>query len=291
MKLFLTFPGAKLKLAPTSNELVHLKQWCNAHVFYDNELRTRWNEHRIENLRYKSLNDDEESFLIDKIREQNRRLTFKSNFEVLGNHLSPWSQETVKNEPMLFSCDLNTALSLGGPITKEFIRACPDEFRYSPDAIFDSRVHMLMPTWIPAIPGWHLDDVPRTRPDGQPDHANPAYKAKHVFGLVGDEAKANTEFIIGDITLPDIELYPQRSIYGIWHDMLESFIKNGTLRTEVVPTRRVIKFDWQGFHRGVAAQGNGWRWFGRLTINTHRKPTNEIRQQVQVYMPWPTDGW
>jgi len=217
-------------------------------------------------------------------------LNFKSEFELLSE-LSAWSQDTVKSEQMLFSCDIQYALAMGGPITKEFIRKCPAEFINSPDAIFDSRVHMLMPTWIPAIPGWHLDDVPRTRPDGQPDHSTPVYKAEHVMAIVGDEAQANTEFLTGNIELEDVELHSKRSIYGIWNDELEELISASKLTPQVIPTKRVIKFDWQSFHRGVAAKGNGWRWFGRLTINTHRKPTNELRQQVQVYMPWPTEGW
>jgi hypothetical protein len=217
-------------------------------------------------------------------------INFHSDFQLL-DEMESFDQTTVKNEPMLFSADLAYSASAGGPITREFLKKCPKEFLESPDAIFDSRVHMLMPNWIPAIPGWHLDDVPRTRSDGQPDHVNPAYKAEHVLGIIGDEPQANTEFLVGDIRLSDVELNPKRSIYGIWNDDLEKMISGCRLEPKIVPTKRLVRFNWQSFHRGVPAKGNGWRWFGRLTINTHRKPTNEIRQQVQVYMAWPTEGW
>ena len=35
---------------------------------------------------------------------------------------SDWSQEEIKNEPMLFNCSIKAATELGGPITKEFLK-------------------------------------------------------------------------------------------------------------------------------------------------------------------------
>lgn len=39
--------------------------------------------------------------------------------------------------------------------------------------------------------------------------------------------------------------------------------------------------------------GNGWRWFGRISRNTDRVKTvtNEIRMNAQVYLEFPMEGW
>src|ERR1700749_4013133 len=78
--------------------------------------------------------------------------------------------EVLKNEPMFFNSDLNFAYEAGGPATRSFIDALPDGWKAEP-AVIDTRVHMLMPGWFPAIPGFHHDDVPR-----------PAIPVGHHFG-------------------------------------------------------------------------------------------------------------
>lgn len=107
----------------------------------------------------------------------------------LGDSLPLYPEREVKNEPMLFSCDFNSAYYLGGCITRRFLEILPTDFRNSKDLIIDSRVHMLMPGFWPCIPGYHLDDIPRELPNGQPNHKNPSYLAEHVMCLVnGDVA-------------------------------------------------------------------------------------------------------
>jgi len=128
---------------------------------------------------------------------------FNSQIE-FGKELPFFSVEEIKNEPMLFNCNREYAYKLGGTLTKTFIDALSQDFAYSKDLIIDSRVHMLMPQWFPCIPGFHLDDVPREREDGQPNHLNPSYKAKHCMALIGDCCP--TEFAIGDSEFPDVEL-------------------------------------------------------------------------------------
>ena len=97
---------------------------------------------------------------------------FDSKFEVGDDFINrPYSDDEVKNEPMLFSCNFEYALILGGPLTARFLAALPPEFLMAKDLIIDSRVHMLMPGWFPCIPGYHHDDVPRaSRLCGQPNY-------------------------------------------------------------------------------------------------------------------------
>jgi hypothetical protein len=206
----------------------------------------------------------------------------------LGRHLPAFSQDEIKNEPMLFSCDWEAARELGGPLTLEFMRNLARSWEPGNDIIIDSRVHMLMPGWYPCIPGWHHDDVPRTRADGQPNYEAPDYKAEHCMALVGGDI-CPTQFALGTHTLPDIPM--GGVIYKRWHPIVETQVRSQVLRLWDAPPNRLVFFDWQTMHQGTRANASGWRWFIRASRNTRRHPTNEPRRQVQVYLEFPMEGW
>lgn len=218
-------------------------------------------------------------------------MKFNSTFKDLGEFRSDFSQEEIKNEPMLFNCDVPFAYQNGGPITRNFIDSLPESWRGNIfDLVIDSRVHMLMPGWFSCIPGFHHDDVPRSRDDGQPNYINPEYKSEHLMGLVNGDI-CPTEFAVGEI---DLEIPPLGSIiYREWHKEVESAVTIGKMKSELAKSGRYIEFDWQSFHQGTKAIGNGFRWFIRISRNTSRNQniTNEIRKQVQVYLEAPMDGW
>jgi hypothetical protein len=206
------------------------------------------------------------------------------------------SDEAVKKEPMFFNSDYQFAYENGGEITKSFLAALPDDWKSN--VVFDSRVHMLMPGWYPAIPGYHHDDVPRPEipvgqhfiTAGQPDYDNPRYKAEHIMGLVNAEI-CPTKFVIGECKMPSI---PEGElIYRKWHEEVKQLIADNKVQVVDAPNKQLIYFDWQCFHTGDKAVTNGWRWFGRISRNTERvnKITNEIRTQVQVYLEFPMEGW
>ncbi len=223
--------------------------------------------------------------------------TFDSRFEVGRPFAADVQNEAIKNEPMFFNCDAGFAYDNGGPITRSFLANLPAAW-IRQRLVFDSRVHMLMPGWYPAIPGYHHDDVPRPPipvgqhfiTAGQPDYDNPAYRAQHIFGLVNAEV-APTDFAVGRCTMPEV---PDRElIYRCWHGEVERLLAAGELQRVSAPDRRLIHFDCDAFHTGVKALASGWRWFGRASINTDRvhKVTNEIRRQAQVYLEFPMEGW
>lgn len=226
-------------------------------------------------------------------------LHFNSGYNVLPGLLPDFDPLTVEQEPQFFSADIAYAYYHGGPITRAFIDALPAEWRGDPAAVLDSRVHMLMAGWYPCIPGWHLDDIPRTRKDGQPDHANPAYRADHILALIGDCSR--TAFLTGNIKLMDVPdgelpttgICPATSIYGKWHGDIEQYLeyRQEAVRQEYAPERRLIQFNDQSFHRGSPATHSGWRWFARVSRNTQRPIYNKTRTQTQVYLPAPNEGW
>lgn len=218
-----------------------------------------------------------------------------SQMTVLPGELPQFSQDQVKNEPMLFNCNANSAYQLGGPITQEFISLLPDEWKSVP-LVIDSRVHMLMPGWYPCIPGWHHDDVPRTRADGQPNYAEGQDRSEHIIALVNGDI-CPTRFATGLATFST----PRSGvIYAAWHKRVEQLIERGQLTTQDAPSNRLIHFNDRTWHTGTKAVSNGWRFFIRASrywdadgnVIARRNPrTNEVRRQVQVYLDDPHKGW
>lgn len=220
---------------------------------------------------------------------------FNSAVQMRGAFPAEFPDSVVKNEPMFFNCDLAFAHANGGPITRAFIEALPADWSQGP-VVLDSRVHMLMKGWYPCIPGFHHDDVPRRKDArGQPNYENPEYRAEHLMGLVNAHI-APTLFALSPQggESPRFELPGEdRVVYEAWHWEVEKHLAEGRLVPMEAPSGQLIQFDWQSWHTGQRAVGNGWRWFVRLSRNTARTDniTNEFRRQVQVYLEAPMQGW
>ena len=198
-----------------------------------------------------------------------------------------YSDDEIKREPQFFSADLEYVVDHGGPITKDFVFSLPVNWR-SENLIIDSRVHMLMPGWYPCIPGWHLDDVPRNRADGQPDHTSPLNQTRHLTAIVGDESQ--TIFGIGSFSLMDVPI-GAGVVYSIWHKEVELLVSRGVVVEKKLEPGQVMLFNHKTWHRGAAATKSGWRWFIRATIGSSRRFRNEMRTQTQVYLTAPFEGW
>lgn len=222
--------------------------------------------------------------------------TFDSQFRLRTGFAQNIGNDEIKNEPMFFNSDLEFAYENSGPITRSFIENLPLDWKS--DVIFDSRVHMLMPGWYPAIPGYHHDDVPRPpipvgqhfATAGQPDYDNPRYLSRHILGLVNGDI-CPTHFAVGRSEFSQI--HGGELIYRQWHQEVMAKLETGELSKHIAPDRTLVEFDWQTWHTGSKAVRNGWRWFGRVSRDTDRvlTPSNEIRHQVQVYMEFPMEGW
>lgn len=222
---------------------------------------------------------------------------FNSQIEIIRPFATYCDNSQIKDEPMFFNSDWQFAYDEGGPITKSFLMSLPDDWKNGP-LVFDSRVHMLMPGWYPAIPGFHHDDVPRPEipvgqhfaTAGQPDYDSPRYLSEHILGLVNADV-CPTEFALGECHMPKVE--DGEIIYRKWHLEVEQLLAKRLMHKAIAPDRMLVKFDWQTFHSGSKAVSNGWRWFGRVSRNTDRTNTvtNEIRRNAQVYLEFPMQGW
>lgn len=206
-------------------------------------------------------------------------MRFIPSWTVVGK-MKARAEHEVRAEPMLFAADRVFAWDHGGPLTREFIGSM-----LGPDVpwVIDSKVVMLMPGFWPCIPGWHHDDVPRTRSDGQPNYDSPEYSARHAMAIVGDCSL--TEFVAEPVDLPPVPV--GRTVYQAWDRMLEAMRP----ATKFLADRDIVCFDAGDFHRGSPATKPGWRWFIRATTDTKRPVMNEVRTQVQVYLSDPSVGW
>lgn len=215
-----------------------------------------------------------------------RMYTFSPSYRSLGMFAIADIQPLIKHEPMLFSADFRFAMQSGGPITRRFLYALPDDIQRRSDLIIDSRVHMLMPGWFPCIPGWHHDDVPRTRPDGQPDYNHPnARDVQHVLAIVDSGTGSMTEFLAQEIVLKEVPL--GKTVYKEF----DKKISETEITVAAAKNGEMIHFDGGAFHRGTPARSTGWRWFCRVSYNSTRTPVNEIRQNANVYMSDLNSGW
>ncbi len=202
----------------------------------------------------------------------------------LGPILKEFSQEEIKNEIMFFRATRDFAYRYGGEPTRYFL----DSLGTSEDIIIDSRVHMLMDGWFPCIPGFHHDDCPRERKDGQPEYYNPSYRSKHAMVLYNGDI-CPTEFAIGEQIFSNPE--DHKVIYKEWHKEVEQLLKQKQLELIKAPNNQIIYFDDRTWHQGTQAVNNGFRLFIRATWNSKLEPKNEIRRQSQVYMNNPMQGW
>lgn len=219
-----------------------------------------------------------------------------SYYEILDTVQSTFDDNEVKNEPMLFNNDIDGAWANGRRLTRCFLNKLPEDW-FNGQLVIDSRVHMLMPGWYPCIPGWHHDDVPRIRSDGQPEYEAPTDRAEHILMLVNAHL-APTEFALGSAPFDVPPL--GEVIYENWHSEVNLAIKAQELVVHSAPDKTLVKFDDRTWHRGVAATGNGWRFFIRASryfdkdgnpIARRNKRTNEVRNQVQIYMSAENAGW
>lgn len=219
-----------------------------------------------------------------------------SQIEELYHLDCEYTTNEVKNEPMLFNNDLDGAIKNGGMITRDFLCHLPHDWWNAP-LVIDSRVHMLMPGWYPCIPGWHHDDVPRLRSDGQPEYEAITPRSEHILFLVNSHL-APTEFALGSA---EFEVPPiGRVIYEDWHKEVNLAIAAKELVVQSVKNQVLTKFNDRTWHRGVAAVDNGWRFFVRASrywdadgnvIARGNERTNEVRKQVQIYMSAENAGW
>jgi len=215
--------------------------------------------------------------------------------EMCRGNISP-NEETIKNEPMVFSATPSFAYNNGGPLTKhavDFISQFADT--KEDNVIIDTRVHMLKPGWFPSIPGWHCDAVPRDNNGHVLLGSNRRKDIRHVLFVVDCGSGSLTEFPEGNSSLSYLNFPPvdqsKENLWGVRSQIIKGQIKAGNIVTRQVESGKFYLFDAYDYHNTTPATGHGFRFFFRASFNTLSTARNEKRNQVQTYLPYEDLGW
>ncbi len=225
---------------------------------------------------------------------------FNLNPPRVGESIPVYSQDTIENTLNLRQVSLEDAARYGGPLT----RAALGAMKFKEDRnyiVVDTKVNLLLDGFIPAIPGWHTDGVPRGEDmnpagKGEPNlgaQINNKITSSHYHLLVTGSI-SQTEFLRDPIAL---DLPSDRALYQVMSKIVNQWIEAetrilGKYREELVftaPAETVVEWDWWNIHQAVPAKGRGWRFLIRVTetdyIEPRTDPADFIRTQSQVYVP------
>lgn len=220
----------------------------------------------------------------------------RNPLQYAGNIEQPTAAE-VKSTPSLFRASLDDAIKYGGDLTRAALNAMNirGDRKY---IIVDTKVHMLMPTFMPAIPSWHTDGAPRgAKPHplakGAPDIFLQEELPDSRFHLLVTGYGCLTEFVSEPTTL-FVPEEPTTQLYAHIDKSIEGMKRQGWDKIISVPSCHVVEFDWWDIHRGIKATAHEWRFLIRVTESDHQKPNTDLREiirtQQQVYVPERV-GW
>jgi hypothetical protein len=212
--------------------------------------------------------------------------SFRSRIAEVGSVDAVVDRDVIHAEPMLFGASVEFAREAGGPLTRIMLNALTEELTgalaycrsTSQHLVIDTRSHMLMPGFTPAIPGWHCDAYPRGAYGEQPWLANGNPSNFHFVCFVSDQADgvSRTEFMQSGVTTNIRNVDPEH----VWASVHKQAY--GDTMTQV--DGQILRFWQPTLHRAKPAHAKGWRWWFRASV-FYRPPENAIRKQVQVYAP------
>lgn len=220
------------------------------------------------------------------------KVLFNRHPLVFGKTIEQPSIELIKNSLGLFNASVEDAARFGGDLTRAALSVMPvtNSRKY---VVVDVKVHMLIPGFLPAIPGWHTDGVPRPQRD-KPDIRLQEGARPSIYHLLVTGSGCLTEFMRDPITL-DVPDEPTPDLYKVIDQQVKARIVSGE-RTDVVaaPSCQVVSWDWWSLHQGVVATKHEWRYLIRVAETDTIHPLTDLRDvlktQQQVYVPL-SFGW
>jgi hypothetical protein len=233
------------------------------------------------------------------------RLAFNRTPLAVSRTIEQPSMAEVKSTPSLWQASLADALRYGGDLARAAIGAM--NLRHDrAHVVVDTKVHMLMPGFSPAIPGWHTDGAPRgesLNPLGtgapnlfaqeftaEPNFAAQEVRRPHRFHTITTGFGCLTEFVAEPVAI-DVPDAPTKKLYSVISREVER-IKPATRK---LVSCQATEFDWWDLHRASIATAHEWRFFIRVTETDWWAPQSDLRAimrtQQQVYIADPAFGW
>jgi hypothetical protein len=145
--------------------------------------------------------------------------TFTSQIELVGHVPALATAEEIEGETMLFSASPAFAFEKGGPLTRAFLEGAGPALgdmalfcaSHRMHIVIDTRSHMLMRGFSPAIGGWHCDAYPRP-PEGQPDLTKGTPGMHHITAFCSThpvEGVSRTSYLSNGYSV-DVDVNPDR---------------------------------------------------------------------------------
>jgi len=224
-------------------------------------------------------------------------IEFTRNPVKVGNSIEEPSQELIETSMNLRQVSLEDAARYGGPITRSALGAM--EFKGDrKHIIVDTKVHLLMKGWVPAIPGWHTDGVPRGVEMNPAGSGAPNFRAQVEekvtaprYHLLVTGTHCPTRFMAEPYSF-DLDIEGGRDLYKEMSKQANEAA--GTYPVFDTPASTVVEWDWWNVHTAQVSSGRGWRYLIRVTetdyIEPRKDPQDFIRTQNQVYVPLEF-GW
>lgn len=188
----------------------------------------------------------------------------------------------LRKEKSMYQASMGFAFDNGGPITSEFIDKLP--FSFGDNVLVDVRVHQLQKGYYPAIPGYHLDWLPRTD-GGEHPIVDTIPDYDHVVLIVAETSL--TEFVADPISL----VLPDKRAFEWANNEIKRWQKLDKVKTEHVISGDMVQFTSRDWHRPSPAEGSEWRLLIRASRIDHKKPVNRLVDQSQVYIPIEEASW
>lgn len=210
--------------------------------------------------------------------------------------------------PNLERASLQNAVLFGGPAVRRCLEQAPIVGDHTHVHV-DTKVSLLLPGFIPAIPGWHTDGVPRRNVEPVGDDAvisasasntgAPSLASQALLEARGYRPRFHTIHVGNDcptrfmrypcaMTLAhdnDSDLYREISVNvnAAKHLEQDAFLD--------APLGQWMSWDWWNIHTATPAETRGWRLLIRVT-ESDQPPLDAgfIRSQTQVYVPTEF-GW
>lgn len=214
-----------------------------------------------------------------------------------GNLIEQPPELELKNTFSLWNASYDDAIRYGGAITRDALQAM--NLRHDrKNIIVDTKIHMLMPGWSPAIPGWHVDGAPRNaqyHPNGSdaPDTLIQERLRYNRYHILVTGSGCLTKYINRPLYVP-IPSAPSYEVYSIMSKFVQDHATRHPEDVSTFDSCRVYEFDWWDIHTGVIASKKEWRYLIRVCESDYYEPRKDLREvirmQSQIYSP--TDfGW
>lgn len=222
------------------------------------------------------------------------KFRFNTTEPRVGRGIENPPDDEIRNTPGLFQASLDDALKYGGELT----RAALSAFDLHGDreyVVVDTKIHMLKPGFMPAIPGWHTDAVPRATHSASPVGPLPPDLARQIdlqsprMHLLTTGTGCHTLFAVDPIEL-DLEANGTTDLYAEVTRKMEA--EYGGAFQEY--PCRAVEWDWWQLHTAQCARASEWRFLIRVTETDYCAPNSDLRDvlrtQQQVYVPTEF-GW